>query len=342
MELQNLLNLLTDSPLRLSQPSVYEPTAPSVGPPQAADQVDGDADTYLPGSQPDIPADSGLQQLPDGTYYRREASLSYRLDLRFDLGAFLATAESLAEGDVSAANAFMAEFGLKADFALKGFETVTSNDPSVVDEHPSTTVTNGKHLGHQKARAKLAALYADSDRALSVRGFYRQASRVRESLHETVHEGHRRATRRLAWRFQADTRFQTSLLERFNVQTKQLADTTPGAVGDYVDSTDRLAAGGSTDLLASFFNAVEAYLAQSEERITGQVTQFFNRAAAELGFDGALVESARTDLLNSIESFFGRVESALNITSGTLIGPEAPEPEAVDVTAVQGRVTIDA
>ncbi|MDX9858044.1 MAG: hypothetical protein RBT76_09650 [candidate division Zixibacteria bacterium] len=303
------------------------PTTNGQLPTSAAGPAAAKTDTYVPGNQvaPEVAAPveedeqtdgEGTSQpvvakQPDGTYYyRREARLDYRLDLKFDLAAFARSVEQLVDGDSSQVeNLIAAGFGLSADFSASGYERIATN---VTD---GEQVADGKRVEKAQSRSRTAVAvaerFAQQDRAYALEGFYRQAAKIRRSLHESVQDGHRRTTNRIALRFQMDTRFTFALAERFNVQTQQVAEQQPGSLAGYLDRAGQVATDGTADLMAKFFDAVDTYLAGSEAQIREQTEQFFTMAAEELGFDPAQVAAARDRLLGSIDSFFDRVSSAL-------------------------------
>ncbi len=85
----------------------------------------------------------------------------------------------------------------------------------------------------------------------------------------------------------------------------------PDATAGFVSSASEVAAKSSSEMMATFFDAVDSYLDDTEQAILEKVTAFFDQAAEELGFSGALVEQARAHLTDTIESFFDRVDTAL-------------------------------
>ena len=86
---------------------------------------------------------------------------------------------------------------------------------------------------------------------------------------------------------------------------------------------------GLSEMMATFFDAVESYLAETEAAITANTEAFFQSAAAELGFSDALVNYSAEQLTGTIESFFDRVESAVAELESYYV-PEAslPAPES--------------
>ncbi len=249
--------------------------------------------------------DSPVQKNPDGTYYyQRQAELEYKLDLRFDLAAIIQTAQELAQGDTTSVEQIgAAGFGLTSDFSLDGTQQVDTN------------MVEGEKNSQRSERSSAdtassgAMAYRSTDFAMD--SFYKEALKVRRSLDESVQDSHRRTTNRIALRYQVDNKFSMGFAERFNIQTKQVAEQAPDATQAYVDSTGELAAKGSSDLMGTFFNAVDSYLTGAEDKLTDNVTAFFNQAAAELGFSGGLVDAAREHLTGTIGQFFDRVQTAL-------------------------------
>jgi hypothetical protein len=249
--------------------------------------------------------DSPVQKNPDGTYYyQRQAELEYKLDLRFDLGAIMQTVEQLAEGDTSAVEQIAAAgFGLTSDFRLDGTQQIDTN---MVEGD-----TNSQRSEKTSADAISTGAMAYRSRNFAMDSFYKEALKVRRSLDESVQDSHRRTTNRIALRYQVDNKFSMAFADRFNIQTKQVAEQAPDAAKAYVDSTGELAAKGSSDLMATFFDAVDSYLNGAETKLTQNVASFFDKAAAELGFSGELVDAAREHLTGTIGQFFDRVQTAL-------------------------------
>ena len=290
------------------------------------------ADRYIPETQVSKPNDqptrtdkSPVSKQPDGTYYyRREARLDYQLDLRFDLAAIAHTAQRVAEGDVAAVNRLMAGgFGLSAEFSASGYEKIATNMVEQEQDQPVNRIT--KQLMKNQSTMAIAQRFAQQDRAFALDGFYNEASRVRRSLHESVREGHRRTTNRIAIRFQTDSQFSFALAERFNVQTQQVAEKRPDSIGSYLDSAGKVADTGTADMMSAFFDAVEGYLADSESAMVQKVERFFTMAAEELGFDSSQVAIARERLLGSIESFFDRVDGAMDTLQVSFDGVPSSE-----------------
>jgi len=275
-----------------------------------------------------------VEKQPDGTYYyKRQAELSYKLDLSFNLAAVMRTVEQIADGDVTAVDEFAAAaFGLSADFGLKGYQKVETNMIEETDPYRKRSFSS--------AKSRSTGAMAAQTKNFALESFYREASKVRRSLNESVRGDHRRAVNKFAVRYRLDNKFSMAFADRFNVQTQQVAEKAPDSVGDYVNSAGDIAAGGSTDLMSTFFDAVDGYLADSEQGLLDKVTAFFNQAAEELGFSGAAVEMAREHLTGTIESFFDRVGAALDgIESKFVPTAEIPEtPEVPEIPEVQAPV----
>lgn len=288
------------------RPLGSDTTGPSVNDPSNPNGVQSnpDGDQYTPSpnsnSGPESPA----------TYdFTRQARLDYSMTLRFDLSAMMRMTESLAEGDVTQVKEFAAAgFGLNADLQFDGSQTLrTSRDRSGGDQpQPTNSVQK-----YQADDLKLRTI-ATQDRGFQTEGFYREASRIRRSLHVSVQGRHRLATNKLALRYRLDTGFKFGFLDRFNVQTKKMAGVDSSQVGGFVDSAGAIARKGSSEMMAAFFDAVDQYLDQSEQTISAQTSAKFQMAAHELGFEGELVDNARDKLMSTVGRFFDRIEMAMN------------------------------
>lgn len=300
------------------KPAVEPEAAPPVEPtdryepsPDAIPVVnDGDkpVETDVPSgsADPEDPAVSPLQQNPDGTYYSRQARLDYKLDLAFDLGMVMRTVESLADGDTTALEEFAAAgFGFRADFDIKGKQTVETGLAEAADESNRHQLTKGMASSRDLGR------FRAQSRNLQVESFYRQTAGVRRMLDIKDHDGYRRTVNKFAFRLQVDNRFSFSFAERFNVQTERIAADRPDQVGDYLDNAGELALNGSSEMMASFLTAVDGYLDHTESNLQESVLAAFDAAAAELGFSDEAGAVTRQNLASSIDGFFDRVREAL-------------------------------
>jgi len=269
---------------------------------------------------------------PDGTYFfRRSARLDYRLDLRFDLHAITQTVQQLSDGDLEALEKFTAaNFGLAAAMDFKGKQVVETNMPGVEGEAPPPTQVRERSLMKSRQVQQIAI----QSRQFAVRAFHREATDIMKSLKVTEQDGYRRTVNKFAYRFTMDTRLSFAFLERFNIQTQDVAEQMPESLGDYLSSAGNTAEKATPEIIGAFFDAVDAYLDGAEEQIIEKVNQFFDMAAEELGLSGALVDFARDHLLETVESFFNRVDNALadmksHFVPSDLVQPTLPvgEPE---------------
>jgi len=275
-----------------------------------------------------------VEKQPDGTYYyKRRAELEYKLDLSFNLAAVMQTVEQISDGDTTAIDDFAAAaFGLNADFALKGYQKVETNMIDETDPYKKRSFSASK----MRNTGKLAA----QTKNFALESFYKEASKVRRSLNESVRGDHRRAVNKFAVRYRMDNQFSMAFADRFNVQTQQVADQAPDAVGDYVNSAGDIAVGGSTELMSTFFDAVDGYLGQAEQGLLDKVTAFFDQATEELGFSGVAVDMARDHLTGTIENFFDRVETAIDSIETQFV-PQPQIPETPEVPVVEAPAADD-
>ncbi len=327
---------------------VPKPPSTETAPPAAAEPGEPKAgDCYLPSE--DIAADDTPAPQPATYTFERSARMDYGLNLKFNLGAMTETLERLSEdGDVQELREFAtAGFGLKARMIVNGTQTVTT---SATDATGESLLPEGNSMvkGKSWSKSRAVSRFALQSRNFAAQGFYREAQHVRRFLDIHTHDGHRRATNRLALRFRLDSRFSMTFLNQFNVQTQQVAETTPDAVGSYVTSAGNVAEKGTPEMMAAFFDAVDGYLGQAEEKLLAKVAEFFDLAAEELGFSGEMVDAAREQLLGTVESFFDRVDTAVEMLESRfapqdMIQPTLPigEVEAVPVIPIDPAAVED-
>lgn len=265
-------------------------------------------DTYTP--QATAPTEEAA------TYsFLRQARLDYKLGLNFDLGAVTHLAQSYANGDLESMEEFAAAgFGFSGDFHISGQQLIEE-----VGGDPSGDSLRREFSMHSMERSGIKAY---QDRSFGAQSFYRESMRTRHALHESVHDGHHKAVNSLDIRYKLDNRFQMSFLNRFDQQTQSMNDSSPEQLPDYFNSVDGLAQKGSSNMMATFFDAVDTYLDGAEEKMLAQATRAFEHAAAELGFDGAAVETVKDQMSATIGGFFNRVDQALEQVESTFVAPE--------------------
>jgi hypothetical protein len=143
-----------------------------------------------------------------------------------------------------------------------------------------------------------------------------------------------------ALRYRLDNQFSFGYLQKFNVQTQQVAAQSPDAVEGYANAAGDLALNGSGDLMSTFFDAVDSYLTDSEAALTDKITQFFDQAATELGFSEEQVAAVKDHLTDTISGFFDRVQEAMSkvetafAPSVSPVAPEAVVPDPEDTQAL--------
>jgi len=280
-----------------------------------------------PRSQPAVadvpPGDSGIPrdefvpskppEKADTYSFRRQARLDYALNLRFDLGAVTRAVESYSDGQPVDFEQFtQAGFGLTANLALSGFQHIQ-------EQGTGLDADQTKQSFREASSNVAATLGSHQSRDMEAAWFSRESTTTRRSLKNHFHDGHRNASNKLEMRFRLDSSFRLTQINRFNDQTGRMAEQQPQALPGYFDNVGVLAETSSGSTLTRFFDAVDGYLDGVEDQLIERAESFFEAAAAELGFDGATVDLARDQLTGSIESFFGRVEAAMDQLQGQMV-----------------------
>ncbi len=277
-------------------------------------------DEYIPSHDKKSDADTK----PDDTtyYFKRMAKLDYKLDMRFDLRAILSTARSIADGDVEHIEEFAAAgFGFRADFNIKGTEITKTN---LTRSNDNNDVSRTRSI--VKFRNRQASEFTAQSRNFAVQSFRQEAAWMRSS-HTVLNNGtYQQAINRFSARFRMDGNFSFANLQRFHVQTNRVAEEIPDAAKKYVDTAGKVAQSGTNEMMATFFNAVDAYLDNAEDTLLDKVVGFFDKAAQELGFSGTMVDIAREHLTDTIESFFDRVDMAMAQIESQFVPEDMVQP----------------
>ena len=312
--------------------STTSPTATPALPDDRYQPTDGTPAPQSPSAQSPVPVN------PDGTYsYSRNASLEFNLALRFDLGALSKTVSQIADGQTVSIDQFAAAgFGLTADFDAHGSQTVETSGAS------PTNVSPARSRSMMRVGARESGLFQYNDRHLALQAFFRQSQDVKRSLSTDVRNGYSRAVNKFALRFHMDSNFSLGFAQRFNSQTQTVAAQQPDAANAYVNNAGNLAQTGTSEMMGLFFDAVDSYLNNAEQNLLQSAGQAFDTAASELGFTGDVVTQSKSGITNSIESFFGKVETAVAAMRSRFVTAHpaapvqttpAPTPLPTDYTA---------
>lgn len=312
------------SPQQLPADS-YLPTSDSEKPTTSTDKPS----TY---ANPTEPNEENLlvnSETGDAAYYSRRTTLDYKMMLQFDLHAIQGIAESLADGETQEISEFAAAgFGLKAAFDIKSKEVVETNMAEQVD---GRSVSKMK----MKGKSRFAGAFGAQAKNFNLQSFYNESTKMSKSMKTESFDGYRRTVNKFALRYRMDSKFNFSYLNKFNVQTKQIAETDPNNLENYVASAGNVAQSGTTDMMATFFDTVDSYLNAAESDMLAKAEDFFTMAVEELGFSEEVVSLVKDQLVNSIESFFGRVDEAVGMIASKFV-PQIPEVE--DVPIVQPEI----
>lgn len=324
---------VSDTNVPLTEDS-YNPSSLPTDPANISDVADDadennppvNSDTYISSGEEGVNSEEPTGNImPDGTYnFKSSSQLNYKLDLSFDLAAISRTVRYLSEGDVEQVEQLSAAgFGLSADFALTGHQIVNSSYENTESSNRMTDHLRGRNV----SRMNQAGAFMANSRDFKVQSFYKEASKIKNSFDVVNHNGHSRAINKLAMRYSLDSSFSFANLERFNVQTQKVAEQTPESLGDYFNSTGNLAESGSNNLMATFFDAVDSYLGETESNLLDKTVAFFEQAAKELGFSEPMIAMAKDHLVSTIEGFFDRVDQAINKLE-SVFAPDQIDTEA--------------
>lgn len=277
---------------------------------------DSDEATY---GNPTVPSDDNIPETKesgDVSFFSRRAKLDYKMMLQFDLAAISSVAESLEDGDTSELTRFAAAgFGLSAGFDVKGVEIMETNmgdklDPASIKQYKSRQ----KEMTMSRFGAQTKNFKLDS--------FYRESTRISKSMKFEDFGNYRRSVNKFALRYRLDSNFGFSNLEKFNVQTQAVAEAQPDKLSDYVNTAGAVAETSTPEMMRTFFNTVDEYLSAAETDLRAKAEEFFTMAVEQLGFAEETAGAVKDQLLGSIDSFFGRVNEAVDMLETKFVLPE--------------------
>ena len=272
-----------------------------------------DSPTYQNPSEPNrenVPSDN---QSGDVGYIKRSTTLDYKMMLQFDLSAIQGVAESLADGDTNELTEFAAGgFGLRAAFDIKSKEIIETNMAENIDGKSAVKTK-------QNYKSKLAGAFNAQAKNFNLDTFYNESSKISKSMKVESFDGYRRSVNKFALRYRMDSQFNFSFLNKFNVQTKQISETDPNNLENYVQSAGNVAESGTSEMMSKFFDTVDSYLNAAESDMLAKAEDFFNMAVDQLGFAEDTVAQVKDQLVNSIESFFGKVDDAVAMISSKFV-----------------------
>lgn len=331
---------LTEQPQQASIPTdSYVPSTDSSSETDntapTTEDSNSDSPTYTNPTEPNkdaLPADT---ETGDVAYFIRKAKLDYKMALQFDLAAVQSVAEHIADGDTDQLSEFAAAgFGLHAAIDIKGMEIMKTNMTDGTDGNRNIQF-------HSKDRSKLAAKFAAQSKNFDLESFYRESTDVSRMMNVETFHGYRRAINKFALRYRLDSRFSFGFAQRFNVQTKQVAKTDPANLNNYVTTAGNVAEKGTAEMMQTFFDTVDQYLSASEKDLLAKADEFYAMAVEQLGFSEETASMVKDKIVDSIESFFGRVNDSVDLLQSKFVSPEIAQPdvsgEVTDIPDVQNQ-----
>ena len=269
--------------------------------------------------KPTIPTDENLPETKesgDVGFFSRRAKLDYKMALQFDLAAISSVAESISEGDTTELTRFAAAgFGLSAGFDVKGVEIMETN---MADKLDPATIKQYKSRQKEMTMSRFGA----QSKNFQLNSFYRESSRISKSMKFEDFGNYRRSVNKFALRYRLDSSFGFANLEKFNVQTQQISEAQPDKLTDYVKSAGAVAETSTPEMMQTFFNTVDEYLSAAETDLRAKAEEFFTMVVEQLGFAEETVYAVKDQLLGSIDSFFGRVNEAVDMLESKFVLPE--------------------
>lgn len=185
-----------------------------------------------------------------------------------------------------------------------------------------------------------AGSYEAQGADFSLRGFFKENMRVRESLSVRQHGEHRITTRKFEMRYKFDSTFNIQHMSTFNAQTEKMAAGDEGTLSSFLTQAGNVAETGSTQMMARFFDTVEGYLDHAEDQMLASANAFLNAAAGEMG-KGFASMGIKELITSRIESFFDAVDNAVTALKTMFMGPEAVEEVvAIDEVVAQPEVAV--
>ncbi|UCE23825.1 MAG: hypothetical protein JSU74_11080 [Candidatus Zixiibacteriota bacterium] len=256
---------------------------------------------------------------PQPYRFRHHTHFDYEVRLEFQLRAIASIAQEIAEGEpVSLEELAAAGFGLKAAMDISGKQIVEAGGHK-----------RGFGDGHLREtnllKARSASNFTYHTRDFALESFSRETLRIQRSMDVKTGESYQRAVNKFALRYRMDDSFSFAMLNRFNVQTERMAQTDQANLEPYTESAGDVAECGTTEMMAVFFDAVDAYLDQAEQQLLSRADEFFTLVARELGFSEEALAFSRDQAISTIESFFTRVDEAVSGLESHFIGESSPE-----------------
>lgn len=288
----------------------------------------GDNDSYEPTETPAAPTDQPTYS------FQRKAQMSYQLRLEFELSTLERVVSSLADGDEEAVEQFVAAgFGLSADFNVRGHQVTRT-------QMTGDDITQGQSraVSRQRARFNRMGLMQYQDRSFGLQSFFKEAMSVRSKMKTYQVDGFSKTVNKFALRYRLDSSFSMAHLSRFTGQASQMADQKSADLGNYLNAAGAVAETGTNDMMATFFNAVDDYLAGAEQAMLEKAGMFFDQAASELGFEGEMTQFARDQIIGSVQSFFDRVESAVSSLAARYTVTAPPDQPAVEPATIEPKM----
>jgi len=273
--------------------------------------------------------EEGTTQPVEDKPYIQQRSWQNRvnMNLNFNLKEFEHSITRLVEdaedGEVQTDTLNKISLGLHIDLSVKG----------KLDEKTSTnqdSMNPGQALvAKARSASKQASAVQERARGYKAEMFYRESQRTHFKMSKENSDGFLRVSRKLSMRYTQDLSFNFRSLQSYNTQAEQHAQ--PGDLQSYLNNAEAMVDNGqvSGDTIGRFFDIVQGYLDQAEDKLIGKINDFFDQLSSQLGIDAASLDQTREQTLATAQAFFDKVDSAFNGVKAKYVTAE-PAPPVIE------------
>ena len=174
-----------------------------------------------------VPVTEEHEEAPEAatsTMTSMRSNLNIRMKMQFSMRSIAEFAQRIENGETTSMEELkQASFGLKADFRAKGMTRTEVQGGDEVKHGHGAHEEDFKFKSKSRLTLRRAAGYQAQGADFSLRGFFKENLKVRESLKIRQHGDHRVATHKFEMRYKFDSRFNIELMNKFNAQTAQVA-----------------------------------------------------------------------------------------------------------------------
>lgn len=258
------------------------------------------------------------------------------LNLKFNLSEFESSLTQLVEdsqdGEMQTETLTNINLGLHVDLSVKGKLNDIIKNAGLGQEG---TASQQALVAKVRTASNQAAAMQVQSRNFEADMFYRESQATNFKIRQEYSDGFMRVSRKLSMRYSQDFSLNFRSLQAYNSQAAQLSET--GDLTSYLNNAEALVDSNQIqgETIGKFFDIVQGYLDQTEDKVMEKINYFFDQLSSQLGIDSADLDQSREQTLETARAFFEKVDNVLADVKTKYVSADPPPVQIDELPATE-------